>query len=109
MSIIVLSVFVAGGIMFWNLQAGAIALVLGLLIMLRTLGVILRRSTCRKSPRPAGLSMKHNSAHTDLYYVQQIDDAGNDLPADLVRAKLAEVQQRAGPRDAVLGVRRKVE
>jgi len=40
--------------------------------------------------------------------VQLIDENGNDLEPEVAQRRLAAAQLQAGPRDMVIGVRRKV-
>lgn len=47
-----------------------------------------------------------NQAQT--IFVQLIDEDGNELAPEVAESKLAAAQLLAGPRDMVIGVRRKV-
>lgn len=102
----VVSIAVPFAIMVWNIEFGAIALLFGMLLLYRTLRLVRLMEVKGADAHEAALYRKANSGQT--IYVQLIDDAGKPLPSDIAQAKIAEAQRRAGPRDTVLGVHRKL-
>lgn len=102
----VASVLVPISIMFWNVQWGVIALLLGLFTLGRAIQTLRTMHLEGTLADQDALYQKANRGQT--IYVQLVDDAGVALPVELANAKLAAAQQQAGPRHTVLGVHRKI-
>ena len=106
LTLIVLSFLVPIVLMFWNVQYGAVALVLGLAIAWRGLRLVRMIQMQGTLQDQQALQVKRNQAQT--IFVQLIDADGNDLAPEIAEAKLGAARLQAGPRDMVIGVRRKV-
>ena len=92
--------------MIWWPQIGAILFFLGLAIVARCVYLIRAIHTEGAQQDQAQLYSRRDRGQT--IFVQLVDDDGNDLDQATARARLAAANLRAGPRDTVVGVRRKV-
>ena len=106
LALIALSFLVPIALMFWNIQYGAVTMVLGLAIAWRALRLVRMIQMQGTLQDQQALQVKRNQAQT--IFVQLIDENGNDLAPEIAEAKLAAAHLQAGPRDMVIGVRRKV-
>lgn len=95
-------------VMFWNLRVGALLLLFGLFTAYRALRLINASLRMEQAERNSRLEQtRANQAR--LVYVQLVDEQGVELPPDVQQAKLAQARLLAGPRDTVVGVKRKVD
>ena len=106
MVLIALAMLGPAVIMVWNVQVGAVLFLVGLFVTYRCLLFLREMRAEAEWDNPALLQGQRNRART--IFVQLVDDNGNDLDAPTAQARLAAAYQNAGPRDSVVGVRRKV-
>lgn len=104
--LMVMCIIIPVGIMLWSIEWGVIALVLGFIIIGRAMHMLHMMHLEGTLDDQEALHAKANSGRT--IYVQLVDEAGVDFPPEIAKAKLREAQQKAGPRETVLGVRHKV-
>jgi hypothetical protein len=93
-------------IMLWKPQIGGLLFLLGLFVAARCLYLIRTITTEGARQDQAQLYSRRDRGQT--IFVQLIDNDGNDLDPATAQARLAAANLRAGPRDTVIGVRRKV-
>ena len=93
-------------IMLWKPQIGGLLFLLGLAIAARCIYLIRMIHTEGAQQDQAQLYSRRDRGQT--IFVQLVDDHGNDLDPATAEARLAAANLRAGPRDMVVGVRRKV-
>ncbi len=106
LGLIGLVIFGPVAVMMWNLRLGVVLLLLGLIVayqgsrMLRALNAegAVQDQQYLYSRRDRGRTI----------YVELVDDDGNELQPSVAEQRLAEARLNAGPRDTVIGVRRKL-
>jgi flagellar hook-basal body complex protein FliE len=91
-------------LLFWNPEVGGILLLLSFIVTSRCLRLL--RMAADTSETEEQRQSQDNRGQT--VFVQLVDDQGNDLEPTQVQARIAAAQLTAGPRDLVIGVRRKV-
>jgi hypothetical protein len=108
LSIAALAVLVPIVVMFWNLAIGGLLLMLGSYVACRA--IILSRQTDWSHFGDMELSKleRHKAQQSKTILVQLVDDYGRDLSPNKVQQLMDEAQAKAGPRDAVIGVRYKI-
>jgi hypothetical protein len=91
-------------VMFYDVAAGVLLLLLGAYITSRAIGYI--------GSRHLELDETHQQYHTNgsskTILVQIVDDFGRELPPREVEKRLADARSKADPRDSVVGVNFKV-
>ena len=105
-TLIVVCLLAPFALLLWDRQLGFFACVIGIPIAtrgLRLLRTIHLERTLQSLQVPQA---KLNQAQTKL--VQLIDENGNELEPEVAQTRLAAARLQAGPRDMVIGVRRKV-
>ena len=95
-------------LMIWNLSIGGLLLMLGSYVAYRAF--IFSRQNDWANVNEAELSKleRHKAQQSKTILVQLVDDYGRDLSPNKVQQLMDEAQARAGPRDAVIGVRYKI-
>ena len=92
-------------IMIWDIQVGAVSLLVGVVIAYRAIKFREQDDNDLVSD-----SVKsHQGERGRTIYVQIVDDYGRDLPPAEAQKLIADAQARANPRDMVVGVRHKIE
>lgn len=91
--------------MFWNIEAGAALLLLGLVIANRAIRYGAFDDSKSMSDSTRKQLNRHQSERGQTILVQIVDDFGRDLPPDTVQKLMAEAQAKASPRDTVMAVR----
>ena len=93
-------------VMIWLPTIGAILFLLGLAIAARCIYLI--RMIHSEGAQQDQEQLYSRRDRGQAIFVQLVDDDGNDLDQATAEARLAAANLRAGPRDMVVGVRRKV-
>ncbi|MBC8161392.1 MAG: hypothetical protein H7Z42_09250 [Roseiflexaceae bacterium] len=104
--VIIVSIVVPFGLILMNSSWGGFSLLVGMFMIYRV--IRLARLTSLESNLDSEDALYAKTDTGGTIYVQLIDEEGNLLPIEVARAKLNAARQLAGPRDAVLGVHRKV-
>lgn len=95
-------------IMFWNIEAGAALLLLGLVIANRAIRYGAYDDSKSMSDATRKQLSRHQSERGQTIFVQVVDDFGRDLPPVTVQKLMADAQAKASPRDMVVPVRYKI-
>jgi hypothetical protein len=93
-------------IMFQNIQAGIVLLLLGVYITVRTIRNIAPNDPNMVSDSTLHHIGLHQSNRGQIIYVQLVDDFGRDLPTNVAQKLIEDAQARANPRDTVVGLHR---
>jgi hypothetical protein len=103
--IVFLSISIPVVVMFWNIQAGVLLLLLGSYVSLQAVRHAVHDNANALSDAESNKLERHKIEQTRVIRVQLVDDYGRDLPAHIARQRMEEAQAKAGPRDTVVGVR----
>ena len=95
-------------VMIWNLAIGGLLLMLGAYVAYRAIVFSRQIDWANLSETKLSPIERHKAQQSRTILVQLVDDYGRDLSPNKVQQLMDEAQAKAGPRDAVIGVRHKI-
>lgn len=107
--IIALAIVIPLLVLLWNVRLGVLLLFIGLFIAYNAVRLINESKRMERLQQYDARVEQSQSNQARLVYVQLVDDNGVELAPEVQEAKLARARLAAGPRDTVVGVKRKVD